>query len=50
MIYNNPRLGTTQRDPTPAIIANTQAVVCVPSLMSPGGGSVLAPSARGDLY
>ena len=26
-----------------------QAVVCVPSLVSPGGGSVLAPSARGDL-
>ena len=27
-----------------------QAVVCVPSSVYPGGGSVLAPSARGDLY
>jgi len=26
-----------------------QAVVCVPSYVCPGGGSVLAPSARGDL-
>ena len=26
-----------------------QAVVCVPSQVCPGGGSVLAPSARGDL-
>ena len=26
-----------------------QAVVCVPSQVYPGGGSVLAPSARGDL-
>ena len=26
-----------------------QAVVCVPSQVSPGGGAVLAPSARGDL-
>ena len=42
------RRGSTPRHACSAE-GKSQAVVCVPSLVYPGGGSVLAPSARGDL-